>query len=181
MLAFLVKIWPKNAKNYLSRWRPWAFKTSTFGITWCDNFWPNLRLKVAEGFHIRWRMLAWAILIEFIFGPLGDFGALRSQESQERGQLQHQHPCHDHLLRSRVPDSQLPRSPPVTTCQQSLTCQGEPDRVASVGSSSTRRLFGSAILRTCSSKITSFVPKNLLTKCKFSSLKFVKEFRRFLG
>ena len=28
------------------------------GITWCDNFWPNLRLEVAEGLHIGWRMLA---------------------------------------------------------------------------------------------------------------------------
>ena len=26
-----------------------TFKTSTFGITCCDNFWPNLRLEVAEG------------------------------------------------------------------------------------------------------------------------------------
>ena len=47
---------PKNAKNYHITWRPWAFKTSIFGITWCDNFWPNLRLEVAESFHIRWRM-----------------------------------------------------------------------------------------------------------------------------
>ena len=37
---------------------PWAFKTSTFGITWCDNLWPNLPLEVAERFHIRWRMRA---------------------------------------------------------------------------------------------------------------------------
>ena len=48
----------KKAKLYNITWRPWACKTSTFGITWCDNFWPNKRLEVAEGFHIRWRMLA---------------------------------------------------------------------------------------------------------------------------
>ena len=49
MWSFPAKIGPKNAK---------AFKTSTFGITWCDNFWPKVWLEVAEGFHIRWRMLA---------------------------------------------------------------------------------------------------------------------------
>ena len=58
MRSFLAKIWPKNAKHFLSTWRPWALKTSTFGITRCDNFWPKSQLKVAEGFHIRWRMLA---------------------------------------------------------------------------------------------------------------------------
>ena len=35
-----------------------SLSKSTFGITWCDNLWPNLRLEVAEGFHIRWRMSA---------------------------------------------------------------------------------------------------------------------------
>ena len=49
MWSFPAKIWPKNAKNYLSTWRPRTFKTSTFGITWCDNFWPNLWLEVAKG------------------------------------------------------------------------------------------------------------------------------------
>ena len=53
-----MEIWPKTAKNYHITWRPWAFKTSTFGITWCDNFWPNLRFKSRKVFHIRWRMLA---------------------------------------------------------------------------------------------------------------------------
>ena len=38
MWSFLAKIWPKNAKNYLSTWRPRTFKTSTLGITWCENF-----------------------------------------------------------------------------------------------------------------------------------------------
>ena len=28
-------------------------KTSTFGITRCDNFWPDLQLEVADSFHIR--------------------------------------------------------------------------------------------------------------------------------
>ena len=41
-----------------SQWRPWAYKISTFGITWCDHFWPNLRLEAVEGFHIKWWMLA---------------------------------------------------------------------------------------------------------------------------
>ena len=79
------------------------------------------------------------------FFRIAIFGAFRSQDFQERGQLQHphQHPWHDHLQKKRqAPDSQLPRSHLVTTCQQSLTCQGERDRVPSVGSSSTRRLFG---------------------------------------
>ena len=58
MWSFLAKIGQKKAKFDLTTRRPWAFKTSTFGITWCDNLWPNLRRKVAEGFHIRWRMLA---------------------------------------------------------------------------------------------------------------------------
>ena len=58
MWSFPAKIWAKNAQNHHITWRPWAFKTCTFGITWCDNFWPNLRLKVAEGFHMRWRILA---------------------------------------------------------------------------------------------------------------------------
>ena len=40
----------KNTKFYHITWRPWVFKTSTFDITWCDNFAPNLRLEVAEGF-----------------------------------------------------------------------------------------------------------------------------------
>ena len=57
MWSFPAKIWPKYAKHYHITWRLWAFKTSTFGITWCDHFWPNLRLEVAEVFHIRWRML----------------------------------------------------------------------------------------------------------------------------
>ena len=57
MWSFLAKIWQKKAKIYHITWRPWALKTSTFGIMWCDNFWPNLRLEGAEGFHIRWRML----------------------------------------------------------------------------------------------------------------------------
>ena len=48
----------KNAKNDHITCRSWAFKTGTFGITWCDNFWPNTRLEVAEGFQIRRRMLA---------------------------------------------------------------------------------------------------------------------------
>ena len=52
------KNWLKHAKNYHITWCPWAFKTRTFGITWCDNFWPNFGLKVAEDFHIRWRTLA---------------------------------------------------------------------------------------------------------------------------
>ena len=58
MWSFPAKIWPKNAENDHITWRPWAFKTSTFGITWCDNFWPNLRFKSRNVFHIRWRMLA---------------------------------------------------------------------------------------------------------------------------
>ena len=58
MWSFPAKIWPKNAKNYLSTWRPRTFKTSTFGITWCEQFQPNLRLEFAKSFHIRWRMLA---------------------------------------------------------------------------------------------------------------------------
>ena len=58
MWSFPAKIWPQKALIDHITWRPWAFKTSTFGITWCDNFWPNVWLKVAEGFHIRWRMLA---------------------------------------------------------------------------------------------------------------------------
>ena len=58
MWSFLAKIWPKNPQKHHITWRPWAFKTSTVGITWCDNFWPNLRLEVEEGFRIRWRMLA---------------------------------------------------------------------------------------------------------------------------
>ena len=58
MWSFLAKTWQKNAPNYHFTWRPWAFKTSTFGITWCDHFWPKVQLKVAEGFHIWWRMLA---------------------------------------------------------------------------------------------------------------------------
>ena len=58
MWFFPYKSWPKNTKTYHITWRPWAFKTNTLGITWCHNFWPNLRLEVGEGFHIRWRMLA---------------------------------------------------------------------------------------------------------------------------
>ena len=58
MWSFLANIWPKNAQIYFSVWRPRTFKTSTFGITWCDNFQPNLRLEFAKSFHIRWRMLA---------------------------------------------------------------------------------------------------------------------------
>ena len=58
MWSFLAKMWPKNAKNYHITWCPWAFKASTFSITWCDPFWPNLRFEIAEGFRIRWRMLA---------------------------------------------------------------------------------------------------------------------------
>ena len=42
---------PSQSANFAS-------KASTFGITWCDHSWPNLRIEVAEGFHIRWRMLA---------------------------------------------------------------------------------------------------------------------------
>ena len=34
-----------------------SFKTSTFGITRCEDFWPDL-LEVSEGFHIRSPMLA---------------------------------------------------------------------------------------------------------------------------
>ena len=49
---------PQNAKNDHITWRSWAFKTSTFGITWCFFFLPSSRLEVADGFHIRWRMLA---------------------------------------------------------------------------------------------------------------------------
>ena len=52
------KIWPEKNKICHIQWRPPALKTSTFGITWCDDFWPNLRLEVSEGFHIRWWMLA---------------------------------------------------------------------------------------------------------------------------
>ena len=58
MWSLPAKIRLKNAKNDHITWRPWAFETSTFGIARCDNFWPNLRLEVAEGLHIRWRMLA---------------------------------------------------------------------------------------------------------------------------
>ena len=53
---------------------------STFGITWCHHFWPNLRLEVAEGFHIRWRMLAaqwsallWKTLLQENFGLIKKF------------------------------------------------------------------------------------------------------------
>ena len=57
-VIFSDPIWPKEAKNYHITRRPWAFSSSTFGIAWCDHFWPNLRLEVSESFHIRWRMLA---------------------------------------------------------------------------------------------------------------------------
>ena len=38
----------KTNINHIT-WHSWAFQTSTFGITWYDHFWPNLRLEVAEG------------------------------------------------------------------------------------------------------------------------------------
>ena len=47
----------KKQKYHITS-HPWTFKTSTSGITCCDNFQPTLRLEVAAGFHIRWRMLA---------------------------------------------------------------------------------------------------------------------------
>ena len=46
-------IWCFPAKSWQKKITcRWAFKTSTFGIMWCDNFWPNLRLEVAEGFTL---------------------------------------------------------------------------------------------------------------------------------
>ena len=40
----------QKARNYFCTWRLGAFKTSTFGITWCDDFKPNLRFEVSELF-----------------------------------------------------------------------------------------------------------------------------------
>ena len=66
----------KKCQNYHITWRPWTFKTSTFGVTWCDNFWPNLLIEVAESFHIRWRMLAAQHFCTWHFvPPKPEFGA----------------------------------------------------------------------------------------------------------
>ena len=58
MWSFSAKFWPKNGRNYFCTWRLGAFKTSTFGITWCDNFQPIFGSNSQRIFHIRWRMQA---------------------------------------------------------------------------------------------------------------------------
>ena len=45
----LAKKCPKLSRHMTSL-QP--LETSTFSITWCDHFWPNLWLEVAEVFHI---------------------------------------------------------------------------------------------------------------------------------
>ena len=38
----------KNTRHDHITWRPRAFKTITFGIMWCDHFYPNLQFEVVD-------------------------------------------------------------------------------------------------------------------------------------
>ena len=52
MWYFPAKIWQTNANIYHITGRPWAFKTSAFGITWCDNSGQNCGSKLQRGFTL---------------------------------------------------------------------------------------------------------------------------------
>ena len=70
MWSFPTKIWQKNTSIDHITWCPSAFKTSTFGITWYDNFWPNLRLYRSSQNYYRQSCYSWECIFPKLPLPL---------------------------------------------------------------------------------------------------------------